>query len=205
MVKLRIAAIVASMVALSSVARAEDITYIFTGVATGSAGALGFNGVDFNVTLKGVTANVGPFGTEIQNVPLNATFNIGGVVSGSFTGLSNTVILNPAANIIVFGQNQAGPAFAAEGLANPAFGAYDLTTAFPLNSGTPSFSIQTFQTSPLGGLSGDTVTFDSISSMSFEALTAVPELSTWSLMLIGFAGLGWAGYSSAKRRSASAG
>ena len=78
MVKLRIAAVVASMVALSSVARAEDITYIFTGVATGAVGALGFNGADFNVTLKGVTANVGPFGTEIQNVPLNATFNIRG-------------------------------------------------------------------------------------------------------------------------------
>jgi hypothetical protein len=41
--------------------------------------------------------------------------------------------------------------------------------------------------------------------MSFEALTAVPERSTWALMLIGFAGLGLAGYSRAKRLSAPAG
>jgi hypothetical protein len=37
------------------------------------------------------------------------------------------------------------------------------------------------------------------------ALTAVPEASTWALMLIGFAGLGIAGYRASQKRAASLG
>jgi PEP-CTERM motif len=36
-------------------------------------------------------------------------------------------------------------------------------------------------------------------------LTAVPEASTWALMLIGFAGLGIAGYRASQNRAASLG
>jgi hypothetical protein len=36
------------------------------------------------------------------------------------------------------------------------------------------------------------------------SLTAVPELSTWALMLLGFAGLGFAGYRARKAISIAA-
>ena len=37
-------------------------------------------------------------------------------------------------------------------------------------------------------------------SIDFVTLTAVPEPATWAMMLMGFAGLGWAGYRRANRR-----
>ena len=42
-------------------------------------------------------------------------------------------------------------------------------------------------------------------SIDFVTLTAVPEPATWAMLLMGFAGLGWAGYRRAKRRAAVAG
>lgn len=62
-----------------------------------------------------------------------------------------------------------------------------------------------------GGSTGVGLTFDTGSVLTLVspggagfALTAVPEPSTWAMMLIGFAGLGYAGYR-ASRRSAAVG
>ena len=65
--------------------------------------------------------------------------------------------------------------------------------------------MQTFQTDNTGLLAGG-LTFDGISSLTFTATTGVPEPSTWALMVLGFAGLGFAGYRRAnKSRAATAG
>ena len=41
-----------------------------------------------------------------------------------------------------------------------------------------------------------------ISEFAFNQVTSVPEPSTWAMMLIGFAGLGFAGYRRARRARA---
>jgi hypothetical protein len=45
---------------------------------------------------------------------------------------------------------------------------------------------------------------DSIGAMSSFTLTAVPELSTWAMMGVGFGGLAFAGYQRTKRHAAAA-
>jgi hypothetical protein len=76
-----------------------------------------------------------------------------------------------------FGQSQPSPVFfVAEALFNPAFQGYDLGPSGS-TSGTPNFIIQTFSTDK------GFLTFDSASSMTFEALSlssAVPEASSWA-------------------------
>jgi hypothetical protein len=65
-------------------------------------------------------------------------------------------------------------------------------SGFPLTNGTPEFITQVFETS-VGSLE-----FDSASFASFQATGGVPESSTWAMMLLGFAGLGFAGYHKAR-------
>jgi uncharacterized protein YaiE (UPF0345 family) len=117
MVKLRIAAIVASIAAFASVAQAEPITYTFSGVASGTLGALGFLNSDFTVTLVGDTTNVTSSGGEHFNVASNAVFSLDGVFTGNLLGVSNEVVVNndPASPIIIFGQAQSmSPFFVAK-------------------------------------------------------------------------------------------
>ena len=44
--------------------------------------------------------------------------------------------------------------------------------------------------------------FASDQALEMEVLAATPEPSTWAMMLIGFAGLGFAGYRSTRRSAA---
>lgn len=203
MLKLRIAVIVASIVASAAGAHAEKITYIFSGTASGVYGGLiGFFDAPFNVTLVGDTGDVTSGGTEWFNQATSATFNIDGL-TGTLAGSFNEAIVNndPSSPRAAFGQAQsASPFFVAEALQSSAFETYDLSTAFPLTGGTPEFITQIFETGPLGGLLTPTLEFDSATSASFEAVL-VPEPSTWAMMLLGFAGLGFAGYSRTKARS----
>jgi hypothetical protein len=199
MLKLRIAVIVASIAASAAAAHAERITYIFSGTASGVIGGiLGFIDEPFNVTLVGDTGNVTSGGTEWFNRG-SATFNVDGF-AGTFAGVFNEAIVNndPGSPRAAFGQFQ-NPDFVAEALQNAAFETYDLTTAFPLTSGTPEFIPQIFQTDPLGGIFTPTLEFDSASATRFQAVIGVPEPSTWAMLLLGFAGLGFAGYSRARR------
>jgi PEP-CTERM motif len=204
MLKLRIAVIVASIAASAAAARAEQITYIFSGTASGVYGGLiGFLDAPFNVTLVGDTGNVTSGGTEWFNQATSATFNVDGL-TGTLAGSFNEAIVNndPSSPRAAFGQAQsASPFFVAEALQSSAFETYDLSTAFPLTSGTPEFITQIFETGPLGGILTPTLEFDSASLASFQAVVLVPEPSTWAMMLLGFAGLGFAGYSRTKARS----
>ena len=68
------------------------------------------------------------------------------------------------------------------------FETYNLISALGLTSGGLSVAAATYQTA------GGTLDFDSITALSFEATGGVPELSTWAMMLAGFAGLGFLGY-----------
>jgi hypothetical protein len=72
-----------------------------------------------------------------------------------------------------------------------------VTVAGSLVSGPSPYTAYTFA---LGaGTGSDTLIFNGRNNPSYNTLdnvsvTAVPELSTWALFLVGFAGLGFAGY-----------
>jgi hypothetical protein len=170
-------------------ARAATITYTFTGTATGSLAGDGFADESFTITLVGDTDNVTSSGGEFFNQATSASFTVGST-SGTLTGLVNEAILNtdPMSPRVAFGQaNSMG--FVAEAVQNGSLASYDLKTTFPLTSGTPEFIAQVFETS-VGSLE-----FDSASLASFEATTgSVPEPSTWAMMAVGFAGLGFLGF-----------
>ncbi|HXP32349.1 MAG TPA: PEP-CTERM sorting domain-containing protein [Stellaceae bacterium] len=197
----RIAAILAAAtigLAVAGGAEAGPIDYIFTGTATGSLGGSGGNNASsgvpfvadtggtsftaFTVTLVADTAAVtGSVPLGFSNDAITATF-AAGALTATFT-LPSRVTENTSADIIIFGENQPSPVFfVAEGLSNATFGTYDLATALSLTTGTVSFSPQIFSTS-----AGD-LEFDSISSMSFQAI--VPEPATLALFGVGLIGLG---------------
>jgi hypothetical protein len=56
-----------------------------------------------------------------------------------------------------------------------------LQTTFPLTSGTSEYdTVDSFTTG------NGTFDFTSVSNTTFEAVSGVPEISTWAMMLIGF-------------------
>jgi hypothetical protein len=188
------AALAASAVPfLGGGANAATITYTFTGTATGFIGLDGFTDESFTVTLVGDTNNVTSSGGELFNQVTSANFTVGST-SGALTGAFNEAIVNtdPSTPRVAFGQFT-GADFVAEALQASSFGSYNLKTAFPLTNGTPEFITQVFETS-VGSLE-----FDSASFASFQATGGVPEPSTWAMMLLGFAGLGFVGYSRTPR------
>jgi hypothetical protein len=54
----------------------------------------------------------------------------------------------------------------------------------------------------VGSFSGFDQLNETSATVTFTAASAVPELSTWAMMLTGFAGLGFVGYRSSSRKSA---
>jgi PEP-CTERM motif len=79
--------------------------------------------------------------------------------------------------------------FAVEALTSSVFETYSLADALGVTTGGLSIGPATYSTS------GGDLTFasvDSISKLSFQAI--VPEPSTWAMMLLGFAGLGFLAY-----------
>lgn len=64
------------------------------------------------------------------------------------------------------------------------------------------FSFDGQSTSPTGNAYGESTSNPSAFGVGTFTLTAVPEASTRALMLIGFAGLGIAGYRASQQRAA---
>jgi hypothetical protein len=163
-------------------AHAAVLKYDFFGVGTGTLGGSAFSG-DFTVSLTGNTANITSGGGEYFLVA-PGTFTTG-ATSVAFTGGASEIISNASSTFPAeaFGQPVPG-GFSAEGVVNSAFIGYDLTTAFPLTGGDVSFLPQTFTTS------GGDLSFTGISSLSFQAVSGVPEPSTWAMMIVGLGALG---------------
>ena len=68
------------------------------------------------------------------------------------------------------------------------FETYNLVNALSLTSGGLSVAAATFATA------GGDLVFSDITALSFEATGGVPEPSTWAMMALGFAGLGFLAY-----------
>jgi PEP-CTERM motif len=67
------------------------------------------------------------------------------------------------------------------------------------------FSFAGKSTPPTGNAYGELSSNPSTFGVGHFILTPVPEASTWALMLIGFAGLGIAGYRASQKRASAVG
>jgi hypothetical protein len=175
----KVAALALGVVLLmGGAARATTIDYIFTGTGTGTLGGSAFSG-GFGVTLVGDTgtvASASPFFSD----DVSGTFVAGALSATLDSGAQMRLINGPSGSAVAgFGQIQPGPVFfVEEAVFTDALLGYDLKTAFPLTSGIVSAIVQTFLTN-----NGD-LTFNSISSLSFEAdLAATPLPASWVMML----------------------
>ena len=180
-----------SALLLTAAADATPIEYSFSGTGDWTLNGLGGSG-DFVVNLTADTSKilVGP------SVQVSGTFSSGGRTVAFTEGgpvVANEVIdgTDPPGTIL-FAQVPVTEPGAGLALTNSLFETYDLSNALPLTSGTPEWVSTPFFTS------GGPLEFLSISAASFQA-TIVPEPSTWAMMLLGFAGLGFLGYRRALR------
>jgi hypothetical protein len=183
----RFAALAAFGVLVSATAaKAALITYIFTGVGSGTLDGTGFDG-DFTVTMVSDTSTVTSGGGELRNT--GTTTFVAGALSDTIT--DPVLIENTSVSPGFMGFSQTIAPFPDESLTNAVFDTYNLKTALGLTTGALSVAAATFVTGH------GTLVFpadDSITSLSFEATGGVPEPSTWAMMLLGFVGLGFAGY-----------
>ena len=144
-------------------------------------------GTNYDVT--GITGTV----TEGSGSP--GTYAITGLIPGSSDPLNLFTfdnVIHSTGGIAPFSLDSGGIAFYATA---PSF--YGETNV------TPSLSLSAFNVWGNGGSSytlGTTASYDVNSPFNGVAtITAVPEASTWALMLLGFAGLGLAGYHKTKK------
>jgi len=178
-----IAAIAAAGMLLSApAANAAVITYIFSGTGSGSLDGTSFGGA-FTVTMVSDTSTVTGGGGELRNT--GPTTFVSGALSDT---ISSAVLIENIASPGFMGFSQTLPPFPDESLTATAFETYNLRNALALTSGGLSVAPATFQTA------GGALVFDSVTALSFEATGGAPEASTWAMMLMGFAGLGFLAY-----------
>jgi PEP-CTERM motif len=173
-------------------ANAVPIHYFFHGTGEWTLNGIEAGG-DFTAGLTGDTAGIVFQGDQSVN-RVSGTFSSGGSAV-AFTDNGpvdfNEVLDGTAApGTLIFAQVFSGPPPAAWALTNTVFETYDLSHALSLTSGVPFVTDQPFSTS------GGALEFSSISALSFQA--TVPEPSTWVMMAMGLAVLGFAGHKRAK-------
>ena len=184
-------AVLAAMLATGA-ANAAPIHYFFHGTGEWTLNGIEAGG-DFTASLTSDTAGISFGGDEYVN-RVSGTFSAGGSAV-AFTDSGpvdfNEVIDGTAApGTVLFAQVFSSPPVAAWALTNTVFETYDLSHALSLTSGAPIVADQPFSTS------GGALEFSSISALSFQA--TVPEPSTWVIMAMGLAVLGFAGHKRAK-------
>jgi hypothetical protein len=166
--------------------QAETITYTETATISGA-----LNGVFFFNDLLTLTGTADPANITISSGvffnQLSLSFSVAGVGGGTFTD-TTSVVANPGSTRAGFSDITADSLifFTTD---NPAFSSFDLSTSIGPITGSPVFNV-TLQGTTVGPLliesSGD-ATFTAVAS-------GVPEPSTWAMLLLGFAGIGFMAY-----------
>jgi PEP-CTERM motif len=167
------------------------LTYTEQATASGSLNGIPFADATVFLLMNNNTTNVTNSGPgDFENVG-TATVSVGGGPAVTFT--------DP---IQVF-STQSDPAVGFEDLSvddiidnfSASFATYDLTTSIgPIVGSGVSNPGSSFATT------GGVFVLTSVGGATFTAATtAIPEPSSWAMMLVGFAGLGYAGYRRATR------
>jgi hypothetical protein len=177
--------ILAAAVVSAGSAKADTVTYIFTGNGGGTVNGTAWSGA-FSVVLTGdstaITSSPGPF-YRLSNI--GGTFSEGSVTAT----LSPTITLVSSAGMGLDLINFFDSTFTnGLGLMNSALAGYDLATSIgPLGPATGLSLTPTL----LGGTfasTGGPIAFTSDSSLTFKAVAA-PEASTLLLLAAGLSGL----------------
>jgi hypothetical protein len=142
--------------------------------------------------------------SDFQPASGGVNFTVIQSVTGSFT--EGTTAADDTSNVTVVeaGQGQT----ATYTLTGPENGPEWTVTSQYFSPSTASFRINPFGPGPVStgvGVSLTDVVFDDSGAVTITetSVMSTPEPSTWALMLIGFAGLGLAGWTGARRRTAS--
>jgi hypothetical protein len=182
---------IASIFVAASPSFGAPITYTLETTASGSLGGTPFTDATVTLSMTNNTTNVTNSGPgDFENVG-TVTVSIGGGPAVTFTDLTQ-VFSNQSVSTVGFED------LAVDDILDSisgSFATYDLTTSIGPIVGSSEFnSGSSFPTT--GGAFvlnsvGESATFTSETS-------AIPEPSTWAMMLIGFAALGYAGYRRAR-------
>jgi hypothetical protein len=193
---LALAGLVFTGLTVTSPSDAAPITYTFTGVGSGTIDTSAFSG-QFSFAFTGDTSNVQP------DAPFYRLFNLGGTfTAGSFSATltSNNVIVATADSTIPRINFFNSTVTAGLGFQDPALTGYDLMTSIgPVTVSAPgtstSFLLPTFGGGSFITTTGIAIAIAENSSLTFEAsVSAVPEPSTWAMLILGFSGLSFIAY-----------
>jgi hypothetical protein len=197
--KLRVGFIIVATAAVfvSAQAIASTITYTESGIGSGSLGGITFSDASITIMGTGDTASAVTSGTHSVNPISNISLDVSGFAQATFT---STTGLAQRAVGVSGGISTSFAGFVASDTGGnqndimvtfgSAFDGYDLTTAIGPINGPGFFVDTTFATTggvfSLQSLNGNT---------TFTAtIAAVPEPSTWAMMILGFAGIGFMAY-----------
>ena len=181
---------IASIFVAASPSFAALITYTLETTASGSLGATTFTDATVVLTMTNNTTNVTTSGPgEFENVG-TVTVSVGGGSPVTFTD-STRVFSSQSVSTVGFEDLAVADILDS---VSASFATYDLKTSIG-----PIVGSSEFDPSSSFATTGGAFVLTSAGDATFTAATtAIPEPSSWAMMLIGFAGLGYAGYRRAR-------
>ena len=181
---------IASLFIAASPSFGAPITYTLETTASGSLGGTSFTDAMVILSMTNNTTNVTNSAPgDFENVGTE-TVSIGGGTAVTFTDLTQ-VFSTQSVSTVGFEDLVLDDIL---GDIDASFASYDLKTSIGPIVGSSEFDAgSSFPTT------GGAFVLTSVGESTFTAATsAIPEPSTWAMMLIGFAGLGYAGYRRAR-------
>jgi hypothetical protein len=183
---------VASIFIGASPSFGAPITYTEQATASGTFDGIAFTDETVTLTMNNSTTNVTSGGPGLFFNAGTVTLSIGGGPAVTFT--DQTHVFSNQSSPAAVGFEDVSSSDDILDTVSASFATYDLTTTIGpivgsevINAG---FSFPT---------TGGAFVLTSVGDVTFTAATTVvPEPSSWAMMLIGFAGLGYAGYRRAR-------
>lgn len=175
-----------------SAADAATVIYTISGTGTGSLNGTSFTDQAYSIMLTGDTANVASCGTFCQDLgPLTqAVVTINGFAPVTLT-LDTRIGIARDANVVFFGQDPAGsPDYLDFFLTDAQESAFNFLAGYGPVTGTGVFALDQFLNI---ASSGGALTLSQSTNVQFSTAAgagAVPEPSTWAMMLFGLGAIG---------------
>ena len=185
-----IVAIGLAVTAFAGVSNAAPVTFIHTGIGSGTIGATSFTNAPFTITEIGNTASVQDCTVPTALAPCFFVNDLSASVSISALGIFN--ILTPTRtfvdqDLLLAGFGLSGPTGQDifDGPNSPLFANYDLATSIGPVTGFGSLVQNQSLAGPLSTSGGDLLFVDSLTPATFQATIAViPEPSTLFLVAL---------------------